>query len=126
MLAFATVSQARQEGIGMKHPMKAALASVLALTASSIALAQMPKASSPNVIITQTTAPNTDLKSAKRISREDAEKLVKQGKAVYVDVRGADQYATGHIKGAMTIPESELIARFREIPPGKKIITYCA
>src|SRR6185369_162552 len=31
-----------------------------------------------------------------------------------------------HIKGAISIPRSQLIHRLREIPPGKLIVTYCA
>jgi hypothetical protein len=63
---------------------------------------------------------------ARRIARDEAIKLVKSGKAVFVDVRGKDQYAAGHIKGALGIPEAELVTRLREIPPRKMIITYCA
>jgi rhodanese-related sulfurtransferase len=61
-----------------------------------------------------------------RISIDDAIKLSKTGKAVFIDVRSHEQYSYGHIKGAMSIPRSQIIARFREVTPGKTIITYCA
>jgi len=66
------------------------------------------------------------LESAKRIERDEAIKKVKEGKAIWVDVRGKDQYDLGHIKGAVNIPLSELLTRLRELPPRKEIITYCA
>ena len=63
---------------------------------------------------------------APRISKEEAEKLFKEGKAVFVDVRTEQTYSIGHIKGALSIPGSQLAMRITEIPPKKKIITYCA
>jgi rhodanese-related sulfurtransferase len=64
--------------------------------------------------------------AATRVSIDDAWKLYQQDKAVFVDVRSKDSFDKGHIKGALSIPGSQLIRRFREIPPGKMIITYCA
>ena len=67
-----------------------------------------------------------DIASARRITRDEAIKLVKENKAVYVDVRSKQSYDLGHIKGALSIPNSQLVARMRELPPGKMAITYCA
>ncbi len=64
--------------------------------------------------------------SARRIKRDEAIRLVKADKAVYVDVRSKQSYDAGHIKGALSIPGSQLAQRVRELPPGKTIITYCA
>jgi rhodanese-related sulfurtransferase len=61
-----------------------------------------------------------------RISQEDALKLYKSGQAVFVDVRSASQFHLGHIKGAMSIPGSQLVSRFEEVPARKTVITYCA
>ena len=63
--------------------------------------------------------------SARRIKRDEAMRLVKANKAVFVDVRSKDSYDKGHIKGAISIPGSQLKSRFRELPIGKTIITYC-
>ncbi len=64
--------------------------------------------------------------TARRIPRDAAIQLVKSGKAVFVDIRSFETYSKGHIKGAISVPRSQLIARFREIPAGKYVITYCA
>jgi rhodanese-related sulfurtransferase len=68
----------------------------------------------------------TDPATARRISFEEAAKLVKAGKGVYIDVRSKETYDLGHIPGAISIPGSQLLNRIVEIPPGKTAITYCA
>lgn len=70
--------------------------------------------------------PEQSLDAARRINREDAMKMVKQGKAVYIDVRPKDQYDISHIPGAISIPVGELQNRWRDLPVGKFLITYCA
>ena len=71
-------------------------------------------------------APEPGLDAARRITREEAQKMVKEGKAVYIDVRGKDQYDIAHIPGAINIPLTELPNRWRDLPVGKFLITYCA
>ena len=61
-----------------------------------------------------------------RISMADAVKLHKAGKAVFIDVRSNEQFSYGHIRGAKSIPNSQLVQRFNEVPPGLTVITYCA
>ncbi len=61
-----------------------------------------------------------------RISIADAKKLYASGQAVFVDVRSHEQFALGHIKGALSIPGSQLVRRFNEVTPGKTVIAYCA
>jgi rhodanese-related sulfurtransferase len=61
-----------------------------------------------------------------RVSQADALKLHKEGKAVFIDVRGVAQFEDGHIRGALAIPGSQLIKRYKEVPTGKTVITYCA
>ena len=46
--------------------------------------------------------------------------------AVVVDVRGADEYAAGHLPGALHIPADELEQRLGELPPDRAIVTYCS
>jgi pyruvate/2-oxoglutarate dehydrogenase complex dihydrolipoamide acyltransferase (E2) component len=70
--------------------------------------------------------------AARRLTREEAEKMVKQGKAVWVDVRGKDQYDVEHIKGAVSYPLTDLETVLEKkvaeskLPKHKFLITYCA
>jgi len=101
------------------------LAACASVVLAGSALAQMkPQPQSP-IRIEYTKAQQAS-EQAPRISKEEAEKLFKQGKAVFVDVRTEHTYSIGHIKGAISIPGSQLAMRITEIPPKKKIITYCA
>jgi hypothetical protein len=44
---------------------------------------------------------------------------------IILDVRAADVYASGHIKGAVSFPEADLTARAIELPKDKLIVAYC-
>ena len=104
-------------------------AMVVAVFAAGLASAQMKVPQTPAqgpVTMTPVPTSNASLDSARRITRDEAIKMVKEGKAVYVDVRPKEQYDIGHIKGALSIPLGDLMTRLKECPPGKFIITYCA
>ncbi len=94
------------------------------LIATGVVAQMKPQPQSP-VRIEYTKAKEAS-EQAPRISKEEAEKLAKEGKAVFIDVRTENTYSIGHIKGALSIPGSQLAMRITEIPPKKKIITYCA
>lgn len=102
---------------------------VIALFSTVIASAQVPaQAISPNPAVQITPAnPVADsLESARRITREEAIKMVKDKKAVYVDVRSKESYDAEHIKGAINVPLAELQAHLSKLPKNKFLITYCA
>ncbi len=42
-----------------------------------------------------------------------------------LDVRTPDEYAAGHIKGAVLIPVQELAQRVSEVPKDKQVYVYC-
>jgi 3-mercaptopyruvate sulfurtransferase SseA len=104
-----------------------AIFAALATVSASAQKIQVPaQSSNPNLIITPAAKPDKSLETARRISRDEATKLVKEKKAVFVDVRSKESYDSGHIKGAISIPESLLTARMGELPPKMMWITYCA
>ncbi len=60
-----------------------------------------------------------------RVALADAKTAFDDGNAVFVDVRSASDYASEHISGALSIPETEMPARLTELNPQDWIITYC-
>jgi 3-mercaptopyruvate sulfurtransferase SseA len=132
MLAASAVFRRMFEGGLPQMRQRIAAAAVVGLLVSGVANAQLKSnvqpgpAAKSTIVATPVPAAQPSLESARRINREEAIKLVKEKKAVYVDVRGKDQYDEGHIKGAISIPLSEVVNRIKEIPPKMFIITYCA
>jgi predicted sulfurtransferase len=62
----------------------------------------------------------------RRITPAELRAALKKGSAVMVDVRGLGAYQAGHIKGAVSIPVTEMAARYSELPKNKLIATYCS
>lgn len=60
-----------------------------------------------------------------RVSLSDAKAAFDQGTAVFLDVRSASDYATEHVAGAISIPETQIESRLSELNPQSWIITYC-
>jgi phage shock protein E len=49
----------------------------------------------------------------------------KDSKVLLLDVRTAQEYAEGHIPGAVLLPYDELEAKFKEPDKGRPIVVYC-
>ncbi|HET6979624.1 MAG TPA: rhodanese-like domain-containing protein [Pyrinomonadaceae bacterium] len=63
---------------------------------------------------------------ARRVTIDEMEAMVKEGKAIIVDVRNQAAYDAGHIPGARLIPAGEVVAHLKELPRDKTVITYCS
>ncbi len=50
---------------------------------------------------------------------------VRQGLVTVIDVRPPEEYAAGHVPGAVNIPLSELESRLRELDPKQEVVAYC-
>jgi phage shock protein E len=48
-----------------------------------------------------------------------------EAKVLLLDVRTAEEFAAGHIPGAVLLPYDELAAKFREADKGRPIVVYC-
>lgn len=55
----------------------------------------------------------------------EPEALARTGGAVVIDVRSPDEYAAGHIDGAVNIPLERLADRAAELSPGAFLVTAC-
>lgn len=61
-----------------------------------------------------------------RVRAEETKKMVDEGKAVIIDVRGTEAYKLSHIKGSIDYPLSKLENKdFNGLPKDKRIIAYC-
>lgn len=63
-----------------------------------------------------------------KISEDDAKKLLDAGdkNVMFLSIRNAEDYAKGHIKGAVNIPFAKgMEQKFNTLPKDKKIIVYC-
>ncbi|MHB1393191.1 MAG: rhodanese-like domain-containing protein [Clostridia bacterium] len=63
-----------------------------------------------------------------KISEDEAKKLLdaKDPKVIFLSVRKAEDYAKGHIEGAVNIPFGKgMEQKFNTLPKDKKIIVYC-
>jgi rhodanese-related sulfurtransferase/DNA-binding transcriptional ArsR family regulator len=63
--------------------------------------------------------------SMEAVSRSDLRKRMKDGLVTVLDVRPADEFALGHIPGAMNIPVNELKRRLSELPRKQEVVAYC-
>lgn len=61
----------------------------------------------------------------KEVSAQDLAGMVVRGEALVVDVREADEFAAGHIPGALNMPLSTFQASKLPHPAGKVLILNC-
>lgn len=59
------------------------------------------------------------------VSRRDLKKRMDAGTVTVLDVRPAEEFALGHVPGAVNIPPTELKRRLAELPRSKEIVAYC-
>ncbi len=62
---------------------------------------------------------------AEPVSRQELLRRAEAGEVYVIDVRPAEEYAAGHIPGAVSIPLGELPARLGELPASTEIVAYC-
>src|ERR1700758_4899046 len=62
---------------------------------------------------------------AEQITREELLERVRSGKATVIDVRPPEEFAAGHIPGAVSIPLEELAEHLDELPADETIVAYC-
>jgi rhodanese-related sulfurtransferase/DNA-binding transcriptional ArsR family regulator len=66
--------------------------------------------------------------SADGLEPVEKEELLRRARGrdvVVLDVRPPEEYAAGHIAGAVSMPLAELEKRLAELPPGRRVVAYC-
>lgn len=59
------------------------------------------------------------------VSRTDLLSRLQDGLVTLLDVRPEDEFAAGHLPGALGIPLAELEHRLSELPQDREVIAYC-
>jgi rhodanese-related sulfurtransferase/DNA-binding transcriptional ArsR family regulator len=59
------------------------------------------------------------------VDNEELLRRVRAGEATLIDVRPPEEYAAGHIPGAISIPLAELPKRLRELRKHREVVAYC-
>lgn len=59
------------------------------------------------------------------VSRDDLLARLQDGMVTILDVRPEDEFAVGHLPGALNIPLAELERRLGELPADREVIAYC-
>ncbi|MCU0519872.1 MAG: rhodanese-like domain-containing protein [Anaerolineae bacterium] len=59
------------------------------------------------------------------VTPEELAALLDTGEVVVVDVREEDEYAAGHIPGAILIPLGSLTSRLGEVPTDRPVVLVC-
>jgi ArsR family transcriptional regulator len=59
------------------------------------------------------------------VTRAELLERTRDGLVTVLDVRPADEFAAGHLPGALNMQLSELEARLAELDPAQEIVAYC-
>jgi rhodanese-related sulfurtransferase len=59
------------------------------------------------------------------VDRAELAARLKRGEVVVLDVRPPPEFASGHIRGARSVPLVELRRHMRALPKGADVVAYC-
>ena len=59
------------------------------------------------------------------ITRDELLLRLREGDVVVLDVRPQQEYKSGHIRGALSMPFSDVKSRLHEVPQGSEVVAYC-
>ncbi|HEY0838300.1 MAG TPA: metalloregulator ArsR/SmtB family transcription factor [Azospirillum sp.] len=59
------------------------------------------------------------------VARQELLDRMRDGLVTVLDVRPEDEFALGHLPGALNIPLPDLERRLADLPPGQEVVAYC-
>ncbi|RTM02439.1 MAG: ArsR family transcriptional regulator [Hyphomicrobiales bacterium] len=59
------------------------------------------------------------------VTRGELQTLMRDGLVTLIDVRPADEFALGHVPGAINVPLAEIKAWSGSADPGREVVAYC-
>jgi ArsR family transcriptional regulator len=63
--------------------------------------------------------------SLEPVSRKELLRRMRDGLVTVIDTRPAEEFAAGHLRGAINVPLHELKRRLQEMPRDQEIVAYC-
>jgi rhodanese-related sulfurtransferase/predicted transcriptional regulator len=63
--------------------------------------------------------------SLEAVSRKELLRRMRDGLVTVIDTRPAEEFAAGHLRGALHVPLHELKRRLCELPRDQEIVAYC-
>jgi rhodanese-related sulfurtransferase/DNA-binding transcriptional ArsR family regulator len=66
-----------------------------------------------------------DRSEAEPVEMDELMKRMRSRNVVVLDTRPANEYAAGHIAGALSVPIDDLQKHLRELPKGREYVAYC-
>jgi rhodanese-related sulfurtransferase/predicted transcriptional regulator len=63
--------------------------------------------------------------SLEPVSRKELLRRMRERLVTVIDTRPAEEFAAGHLPGALNVPLRELKRRLRELPRDQEIVAYC-
>ncbi|MBI3526085.1 MAG: metalloregulator ArsR/SmtB family transcription factor [Betaproteobacteria bacterium] len=118
-LRQAGLVSARKEGLRVYYELSGS--DVVALLAMLRHVAEIRLAEVEQLLRTYITA-RDDLEP---VPAAELFQRAKDGLVTVLDVRPPEEYAAGHLPGAINIPVEDLSARLRKLPKGHEVIAYC-
>lgn len=104
-------------------------AAVVALVVNSFRTQGLPLIGPDDTVSGDNAGNSDDAIAIDEISMQRAMELYRADTALFADARGGNEFNSGHIKGAVNLPEGQFdqwIGAFLEnTDPGVTIITYC-
>jgi len=67
----------------------------------------------------------TDRDSLEPVSHRQLMERLRAGTVILLDVRPADEYAAGHLPGALNVPLDLLESRIADLDPSRDVVAYC-
>ena len=64
-------------------------------------------------------------RSGEPVSMQELLKRARSAEVVILDTRPVNEYAAGHIAGAVSVPVADLRRRLKELPKNKEYVAYC-
>lgn len=66
-----------------------------------------------------------DRDNLEAVSRKELRRRLREGSVTVLDVRPEDEFALGHVPGALNIPLRALKTRLSELDPAQEVVAYC-